>query len=370
VTIPVTADGVAIDQTLTIGCDVPGVPAVQVEAACVSFDGDVVVDLANVGGTEPITFVVTDPRDGTTTTRSVAVGSSASLTLPAFADGTYTVGITADGAPLAQTVSIDCDRPGLPAVFHDVECAALGGTVLVTVGNTSAVGTAEPITFAVADPRDPTIVTLLTLAAGETGVVTIEALPDGAATVAVSADGVALAPIEVVVDCQQPEVDAISMACSAGGQTVTVANAGGTPVTVEVRKDDVVVDDLLVPADGSAELLVPMVEDETATIAVLEADVVLLARAVTQDCEDEVTTTTTVPDGPTTTVPGTPPTTVPGPTTVPPAQVLSEGLTREPVVASTATLPVTGANPFGLVLLGAALVAFGFCAVQAQRRRG
>src|SRR5690606_16354516 len=61
VTIPVTADGVPLDQTLTIACDVPGVPDVDVDPVCVDFDGDVLVTLANVGGTEPIAFVVTDP---------------------------------------------------------------------------------------------------------------------------------------------------------------------------------------------------------------------------------------------------------------------------------------------------------------------
>ena len=48
--------------------------------------------------------------------------------------------------------------------------------------------------------------------------------------------------------------------------------------------------------------------------------------------------------------------------------MLSDGLTRDPAVQS-ATLPVTGASSLGLVRFGAALVAFGFCAVQAQRRR-
>lgn len=367
VTIPVTADGAALDQTLTIACDVPGVPAVSATSACVDFDGDVVVALANVGGTEPIVFVVSDPRDGTTTTRSIAVGDSATVTLAGFPDGTYTIGITADGAPLDEIVDVDCDRPGLPAVFSDVECAAPGGEVLVTVGNSSAVGQAESITFSVTDPRDPSIVTLLTLAPGETGVVTVDSLADGSYVIPVSADDVALAPIAVTVDCQQPEVDAISMDCGNGGQVVTVANPGGTPATVTVLKDGVVVDDLLVPAEGEAEVLVTMSEDETATITVVDGTTELVNRTVTQDCEDEITTTTTVPGDPstTTTVPGEVTTTVAGD---PPAQVLSDGLTRDPVVQS-ATLPVTGANTLGLVLFGAALVVFGFCAVQAQRRR-
>jgi molybdopterin-guanine dinucleotide biosynthesis protein A len=365
VTIPVTADGVPSDQTLTIACDVPGVPSVSTDPHCVNFDGDVLVTLANVGGTEPIVFVVTDPRDGSTTTRTVAVGASATVTLAGFPDGTYTIGITADGKVLDAVATIDCDRPGTPAVFHDVECAALGGTVLVTVANSSPAGEAEPITFAVTDPRDPSIVTMLTLAPGESGVVSIDSLPDGSHTIPVSADGVVLTPIVVTIDCQQPKVDAISLTCSTVGQTVELSNTGGTDATVSVLKDDVLVTDVVVPANGSAEAVVPMAEDETATITVLDGETELESRTVTQDCEDEVTTTTTTPE-PTTTA--APTSTVPGETTVP-AQVLSETVTKDPVVQS-GTLPVTGSSPFGLALFGAALVAFGVCAVQAQRRRG
>jgi molybdopterin-guanine dinucleotide biosynthesis protein A len=367
-TVPVTADGVSLDQTLTVACDVPGVPSVTVDPQCVNFDGDVLVTLANVGGTEPIVFVVTDPRDASTTTRTVAVGASATVTLAGLADGSYTVGVTADGKVLDQAITVDCDRPGTPSVFHDVECAALGGKVLVTLANSSAVGEAEAITFAVTDPRDPTIVTLLTLAPGETGVVTIDSLPDGTYTIPVSADDVALAPIVLTVDCQKPVVDAISMTCSTVGQTVTLSNTGGTDSTVSVLKDDVLVTEVLIPANGQAEVVVPMTEDETATISVVDGEIVLASRTVTQDCEEEVTTTTTAPDGPTTTtVPADPTTTVPDSEV--PAQVLSEGVTRDPAVQS-GTLPVTGANPFGMLLFGAALVAFGFCAVQATRRRG
>src|SRR5690606_17025006 len=101
------------------------------------------------------------------------------VTLSGLADGTYTIAITGDGVALGQTLTVDCDRPGTPAVFHDVECAALGGRVLVTLANSSAAGSAEAITFAVTDPRDPSIVTLLTLAPGESGVVTIDSLADG-----------------------------------------------------------------------------------------------------------------------------------------------------------------------------------------------
>ena len=53
-------------------------------------------------------------------------------------------------------------------------------------------------------------------------------------------------------------------------------------------------------------MLVPMGEDETATITVVDGETELVNRTVTQDCEDEITTTTTVPGDPstTTTVPG------------------------------------------------------------------
>jgi hypothetical protein len=367
----VRADEAVLDQTLTIACDVPGVPEVDVTPQCVDFDGNVVVALANTGGTEPIHFVVTDPRDQSTTTRDVAVGASATVTLAGLPDGTYTIGVTADGKVLDQTITVDCDRPGSPAVYQDVECAERGGTVVVTLANTSPEGEAEPITFEVTDPRDPEIVTTITVPAGESGAVRIEDLPDGEWTIPVSADQVVLEPVVVTVDCRQPVVDAISMTCSVVGQTVTIANTGETDTTVSVLKDDVLVEEVVVPAEDSVDVIVPMDEDETATITVLDEDEhELVSRTVTLDCEEEVTSTTTTV--PTTAPPTTPPTdptvtTVPG---EPEAQVLGVSVVREPEVASTGSLPVTGANPLGLLAFGATLVAFGFCLVQAQRRRG
>jgi LPXTG-motif cell wall-anchored protein len=365
-TIPVTADGVSIAQTVTVKCHSPGVPSVVVAESCTNFDGDVTVTLGNTGGTDPIHFVVTDPRGGAPIVRDVAVGASTTVTLTGFTDGQWIIGITADGKAIAKTVTVACDRPGVPAVYHDVECGELGGKVVVTLKNTSPAGTAEPIVFEVTDPRDGSK-TLVTLAAGDAGTVTLNQLADGDYTIPVSANGTALEPVTVTVDCQQPAVGGISTSCADGGEVVSLSNDGGSPVTLLVTKDGVKVKDVVVPAKGTNEVLVPFDNGQTAVIAVSDGPHVLLTETVTHSCVDPTTTTTTSTPSSTTTTPSGPSTTVAPGDTTPTVQVLGNEVTR---AATTGTLPTTGSNTTGLVLFGLSLIAFGACMVQVSRKRG
>ncbi len=372
VTIPVTADGVSLDQTLTVHCDVPGVPAVTVTQVCADFDGNITLTLTNTGGTEPIHFVVTDPRTNAKTNRTVAVGNSVSVTLAGFADGPVTIPVTADGKAMNQSVVVDCDRPGTPSVYHDEACTATGGEVTISLKNNSAVGTAQPITFVVTDPRDNKT-TSLTLAPGESGEITLDGMADGTYVIPVTADGKALPSIDVTIDCQQPEVTTITEDCENGGQIVAIDNKGGSPVDVTVAKNGTTVKDVTVPANGSTKVLVPMTPDEKATITVTQGTTVIDSREVTHGCEPATTTTTT--EAPTTTTTGVGPTTstTAGPTTsglaptsTPPttdAAVLGEN------VSKSGSLPVTGTNSAGLGILGLCLAAAGFCLLQASRRR-
>ncbi len=366
VTIPVTADGVALDQTLTVHCDVPGVPAVSVSEICANFDGNVTVTLGNTGGTEPIVFVVTDPRTNAKTTKTVAVGDSASVTLAGFPDGPVTIPVTADGKAMNQSVTVDCDRPGTPSVYHDEACTATGGEVTVSLKNNSAVGTAQPIAFVVTDPRDGQT-TALTLAPGESGQITLEGMADGTYVIPVTADGVPQPSVEVTIDCQQPEVTTITEDCENGGQVVAIENKGGSPVDVTVAKNGTSVKDVTVPANGSTKVLVPMTPSETATITVTQGSTVIDSREVTHGCEP-ATTTTTTPASTTTTTPGSTTTVAPStdpstPPTTADAAVLGDTVTK------SGSLPVTGSNSAGLGILGLCLAAAGFCLLQASRRR-
>lgn len=336
VTVPIVAGSTHLDQTLTVACDEPGVASIQVSTQCSDFDGVVVLTLGNTGGTEPVAYEVTDPRTSQVTKVSVPVGGSQTVTLTGFSDGAITIPVTADGKHLDQTVTVACDRPGTPNVLSDVACTETGGQVTVTLVNTAVAGAAEPITFVVTDPRDGTTTTKV-VAAGSSAQVVLDDLPEGEHTIAVSADGAPLAPVVAKVDCQQPEVLPSTIECVKGGFVVKVGNEGGTPSEVTVTKDGQEVSTVTVPATGTAEVLVPMDEGQTATIAVLSGDQVLQTITATKRCEDPATTTTTQPGGPTTSAP---------------TQVLGQQVSAPTTTGGS--LPYTGSN--SLLLTGSALL--------------
>jgi len=360
VTVPIVAGQTHLDQTLTVACDEPGVASVQVSTQCSDFDGVVVLTLGNTGGTEPVAYEVTDPRTSQVTKVSVPVGGSQTVTLTGFPDGKVTIPVTADGKALDQTVTVACDRPGTPNVLSDVACTETGGQVTVTLVNTAAAGSAEPITFVVTDPRDGATTTKV-VAAGASAAVVLADLPDGSYDIGVSADGKALAPVVAKVDCQQPEVLPSTIECVKGGFVVKVGNEGGTPSEVTVKKDGAVVTTVTVPAQGTAEVLVPMDEGQTATIEVVSGDQVLQTITATKRCEDP-TTTTTQPGSTTSSQPG-------ATTTSSPTQVLGAQVSAPPAATTTGgTLPYTGSNSLLLAASALMLAVGGALLLYASRR--
>jgi LPXTG-motif cell wall-anchored protein len=357
VTIPVTADGVAMNQTLTVKCHIPGVPGASATAACTNFDGDIAIALTNTGGTDAVHFIVTDPRGGAPIVKDVAVGASATVTLSGFADGVVVIGVSANGKAMNQTVTVACDRPGDPAVFSDVECVALGGKVVVTLSNASQPGQAESIDFVVTDPRDGKT-TSLTVAPGATFQVTLDHLADGDYAIPVSADGKALAPITITVECQNAQVSGIATSCDEGGETVNITNDGGSPVDVTVSQDGVVVKTVTVPAKSSNAVLVPMANGQTSVITVTDGVTVILEKTVTHTCQEATTTTTTAGEVTTTTAPTESTTSTIG---EPPVRVKGVEVDR-------GTLPTTGSSSTtGLVLIAAALLLGGVSLVRMTR---
>jgi LPXTG-motif cell wall-anchored protein len=109
VTIPVTADGVAMDQTVDVHCDHPGTPAASATDDCTDTNGTITVTLRNTdAGSQPVEFVVTNPIDQTTVTKTVAAGGTETVTFTDVPDGSYLIPVTADGkalTPIAVTVS-------------------------------------------------------------------------------------------------------------------------------------------------------------------------------------------------------------------------------------------------------------------------
>jgi uncharacterized cupredoxin-like copper-binding protein len=339
-TIGVTADGAELDVTVDVACDVPGVPEVDASAECVDFDGEITITLANTDGTEPIEFVVTDPRDDSTVTRTVDVGDTATVELVGFADGTHTIGVTADGVELDQTVDVDCDRPGVPAAAAAAECTAEGGEITVTLENTSPAGEAESIVFVVTDPRDGSETTEA-VQAGESKTVVLTGFADGEHAIGVTADGEVLDAVEVTVDCAQPYIDGFTLQCTEGGVILTLGNSGTVPVEVSILVDDVEIATATIPAGDVSDILIPLDEDQKATIKVTSGDDVLVDTSVDFDCtKPEEPTTTTTTERPIET------------------RVLAGGAELgEPRVAGAA-LPVTGSS-LGLAGLGLLLLAVG-----------
>jgi uncharacterized cupredoxin-like copper-binding protein len=283
VTIAITADGKDMSQAVSVDCDRPGVPNVSSTAECVAFDGVVSVVVSNDGGDLPVTFVVTDPRGGTPTTITLNPGESQTVVLSGFADGTWTIPVTADGANFDQVVEIACDHPGTPAVEVKAECVEEGGLVTLLLSNTDPAS--EPVTFSVADPRGGPPQEVV-VAAGATSEVSFGGFEDGDYSFNVVADGTPLPPFVVPVDCEQPAVPTASHDCAAGGYAVVITNEGGTPSTVTVTKNGETVEVVEVPGGGEVTVLVPFAEDETGTVEVLHDGESLYQVETTHDCEN------------------------------------------------------------------------------------
>jgi hypothetical protein len=270
---------------VNVDCDRPGIPAVSSSVACQDFDGVVAVVVRNDGGDLPVTFVVQDPRGGDPVTATLQPGQSQTVTFTGFPDGTWTIPVTADGAPMDQQVEVACDRPGTPGVAVAAECVAEGGVVTLQLSNTAAAGAAEPVVFSVTDPRggEPQVVAV---AAGATEPVSFGGFGDGEYTFDVVADGTPLPPVVVPVDCEQPSVPNAGHDCVVEGYTIRITNTGGTPSTIDVLKNGTIVETVEVPGGGEITVVVPFAEDETATVTVLHEGVVLHEAETTHDCEN------------------------------------------------------------------------------------
>ena len=57
-TIPLSVNGADKSFEVTVDCDRPGQPTVEIATDCVNEDGQVIVTLKNIGGQLPITFIV------------------------------------------------------------------------------------------------------------------------------------------------------------------------------------------------------------------------------------------------------------------------------------------------------------------------
>jgi LPXTG-motif cell wall-anchored protein len=109
-------------------------------------------------------------------------------------------------------------------------------------------------------------------------------------TVVVGEDEI-LAEELVSMNCQEPSATAV-VECDEGGVVVTLTNDGESPVELTVSKNCEVVDTVEVGSEP-VEVLVPMDEDELATITVSDASGVVEEFEFTLDCEEPPPSTPT-----------------------------------------------------------------------------
>jgi LPXTG-motif cell wall-anchored protein len=349
--VPVKVGQTSYDQQLTVACDAPGIPEVSSSVECAANDGTIVVVLGNEGvpgKNLPVTYTVTNPTDATDTQQvTVDPGQTKTVEFGPLPDGAYTVPVEVGEVSYDQQLTVACDGPGIPEVDSSVECTADGGQITVTLGNEGEPGKNLPVTYTVTNPTDPTDTQQVTVDAGETKTVVFEDLADGTYTVPVTA-GETSYDQTVTVRCAAPEVLGIAIACADGGFTIRVGNDGTNPTTMTFLKGTSVVDEVVVAPDSTVEVLIPMVEGETADITVLDGDEVLTVQTVTYDCTEPTTTTTT---------------------TAPPEAEVRGTVQTAQAVTTKGSLPYTGGEVLRMVVVGLGLALAGFGLVLAVRRR-
>jgi uncharacterized repeat protein (TIGR01451 family)/LPXTG-motif cell wall-anchored protein len=136
--VAISAGGQDYTQTFTSHCDLTS--SYSLEQTCSNGDGNLAITLINNGDDVNAVFVV----EGNTYT--VAPGASTVVALNGHADGVHTVNMTINGVDASFSFTVDCDRPGEPAVLVDTHCADEDGVVVITLKN---IGGQLPLTFTV-----------------------------------------------------------------------------------------------------------------------------------------------------------------------------------------------------------------------------
>ncbi len=241
VTIPV-AEGEQYSVTVTgdDGLDesASGTRNCEEPAATVVFDcaeGGVVVTVTNSG--ELPTTVLVDGQQVV-----VDPGVPYTVTIPVAEGEQYSVTVTGDGIDQSVSGTRNCEEPAATVVF---DCAE--GGVVVTVTNSGELPTTVLVDGqqVVVDPGQPYTVTI-PVAEGEQYSVTVTG-DDGLDE---SASGTR--------NCEEPEIEAISLECAEGGVVVVLTNTGELPATVTVDGEPVVI-----PAGGSTSVTVPVAENDS-----------------------------------------------------------------------------------------------------------
>ena len=270
-----------LDQSYTFDCEKPTASATHTCAA----EG-ILVELAN-GGENPAEFTVEWAFPvGAWNVDKVTVpgGAIASTVVPVDEDATVTITVTSGGVEiLNQTITRNCIEPHA-SVVH--ECSDDGVTItLSNDGENAALFRIEVDSLQFGDE--------ISVPAGEPVVVTVPIDEDQTINIVVT-EAETAAPLfqeDISRNCEEPEVEAIQMACAQGGAAITLTNSGENDATFEITKNgDAVGDDVVVPGDGSVDVVVPMDEGETATIVVTSNGEEIERATLTRNCVEPAAT--------------------------------------------------------------------------------
>lgn len=219
-------DDVITSEEITISCDRPGTPDVEISQQCSNEDGAVTVTLRNIGGELPLTFTVNGQN------HVVPANSSVDVVISGLTDGNHTITITQGQNDYSEQVSVDCDAA--PTVGHTQSCTEgdnniADGSVTITLFNN---GDDVDVTFTVEG-------TEYTVGPKGSTQVVVDGLSDGVHTITVTAPGYDFS-FEVTVDCDHAGEGSISIAQSCENQdgtlTITlIATGGEEPVVFTVQ---------------------------------------------------------------------------------------------------------------------------------------
>ncbi|MEP7047112.1 MAG: LPXTG cell wall anchor domain-containing protein [Ilumatobacteraceae bacterium] len=268
-TVVITADGQTLTQTFTVACDLA--PTFSHAETCVSGDGSVSVTMKNDGDDVNATFVL----NGTTYT--LAPGATQTVTIGALTDGPHSIPLTINGVDKTFDVTVDCDRPGQPAVEISQTCATEDGVVVVTLKN---IGGQLPLTFTVQGasysvPADSSVpVTVSGLLDGDQVIQIFQGATDLSKPVTVHCD---LAP---TVSSTQKCVDAPNGI--ADGQVIVTLTNNGDDVPVTFTVNGVAT---TVAPKTSTPVTVGPLTDGTHTIDVFVGQVRLGLDSITVACD-------------------------------------------------------------------------------------
>ena len=191
VTVTVPGNNTNFSQTFTVACDLA--PSYSYTQECVSGDGQVTVTLKNDGDDVNAVFVLQG------TTHTLTPGQTKPVVLGPFADGPRTITLTVNGVNKNFNVTIDCDRPGQPAVDVSQECADEDGVAIIILKN---IGGQLPLSFYVNGNPVPYVVP-----ANSQLPVPVGGLLDGSNTIVVTQNGVHFDKTISVTCDKAPTVD-------------------------------------------------------------------------------------------------------------------------------------------------------------------